>query len=266
VAKNALLIVDEAHNFRTAMKIETVKDPETNEILGSTAQQNKKGFAVLKYGAMFAHKVILLTGTAFVNTLYDIENLLAMVDERMPIDIGTFSDSVINNPDTIDDYFSYRISYYPSQKNEFFPEMIEKNEVLYMTPEQYSQYLTIKQEGIPHKQEREKESENPNAFFSAERYASNKIKDNPKIKFVVDRIRKKKNDKFIIYSSLYDAGVQILMKKLDKLNIKWVSITGQESTIQKENSKLYYNYYNFNNDKFFDLKTVPANYQKYINR
>jgi len=265
VAKNALLIVDEAHNFRTAMKIETVKDPETNEILGETAQQNKKGFAVLKYGAMFAHKVILLTGTAFVNSLYDIENLLAMVDERMPIDIGTFSDSVINNPDTIEDYFSYRISYYPSQKNEFFPEMIEKNIVLYMTPEQYSQYLTIKQEGIPHKQERETETNNPNAFFSAERYASNKIKDNPKIKFIVDRIRKKKNDKFIIYSSLYDAGVQILMKKLDKLNIKWVSISGQESVIQKENSKLYYNYYNFNNDKFFDMKTVPANYQKYIN-
>lgn len=264
VAKNALLIVDEAHNFRTAMKINDVRDPETNAVIGQTAEQNKKGYAVLKYGAMYAHKVILLTGTAFVNSLYDIENLLAMVDERMPINLDTFSTSIMNNPDNIVDYFSYKISYYPSQKNEFFPEMIEKNIVLYMTPEQYSQYLEIKMEGIPNRIEKETEG-NPNAFFSAERYASNKIKDNPKIKFIVDEVRKKKNDKFIIYSSLYDAGVQILMKKLNKLNIKWKAITGRESTLEKESSKLYYNYYNFNNDNFFDMKTVPANYQKYIN-
>ena len=39
---------------------------------------------------MYADKIILLTGTAFVNTLYDIENLLAMIDQREPIDSTTF--------------------------------------------------------------------------------------------------------------------------------------------------------------------------------
>ena len=47
-------------------------------------------------------------------------------------------------------------------------------------------------------------------------------------------------------------------------NIKCTQITGQESARQKEDSKLYYNHYNFGNSSFFNINKTDANY-KYIN-
>ena len=85
IAKDALLIVDEAHNFRTEIKTNEIKDPDSGNIIESVAVTNKRGYQLMKYGSNQCHKIILLTGTAFVNKLYDIENLLSMIDTRKPI-------------------------------------------------------------------------------------------------------------------------------------------------------------------------------------
>jgi hypothetical protein len=204
---NSLLIIDEAQNLRSYMDIKQVFDPLTNELLGDQANTNKKGYTIWKYGAMKAHKILLLTGTAFVNSLYDIENLLSMIDERKPHSVETFSD-IIKSPSNVSDYFSYRISYYESPKSNFFPERKEIIVPLYMTKEEEQKYFKIQDKGRP-----KSKSKKPNSFYSAEKYASNAIigKDgiNPKMKWTIDKIKKNPNQKFIIYSGLMQNGINM---------------------------------------------------------
>ena len=68
---------------------------------------------------------------------------------------------------------------------------------------------------------------------------------NPKIEWTIDNIKKSKQH-FIIYSALYDTGIRQLEAALLKSKIKYVKITGNESAVKKEQSKLYFNGYNFN--------------------
>ena len=122
-----------------------------------------------------------------------------------------------------------------------------------MTKEQEIEYKRIEMEG-----KENNESERPNMFLSAERYASNFIDKlaNPKIKWILDEIKKKPNEKFIIYSGLYEAGVVLLAKGLKQFGISYQSITDKQSATNKEESKRYYNGYNFGKNNFFDLNII----------
>jgi 16S rRNA G1207 methylase RsmC len=249
-AKDTLLIVDEAHNCRTEMDIQSVRNPMTNVIVGTTSSKNKRGFNILQYGAMTSHKILLLTGTAFVNNIYDVENLLAMIDQRMPITAKTFS-TVLGSISNIETYFSYRISYYPSPKSEYFPERREKLVPLYMSRKMESAYNQIVSKG--------------NRFLFGEKMASNLVSDgkiNPKIKWIIDKVLGNKQ-KFIIYTGLYKDGIQQMEKQLIANKIKYVKITGKESAQNKELSKKLYNGYDYGNPEFFG-PTTPE-FKKHIN-
>jgi predicted RNA methylase len=262
IAKNSLVIIDEAHNLRTEIIEKNVKDDKGN-VIDKIPIQNVKASKIITNASQHCHKIICLTGTAFVNSTYDIENLLSMIDQRPPLSQKEYF-QMLSLPDNIKDYFNYRISYYPSPKSEFFPENREQYIPLYMTPDQLEEYLTYKAEGPP-KKKKEEESDNPNTFYAAERWASNMIKNNPKIKWTVDEIKKHPNKKFIVYSGLYDAGVEQIKKALTKEKIEYKVISGKETTTKKEESKKYYNGYNFGKKDFFDLKVVDKNLHSYIN-
>jgi hypothetical protein len=152
----------------------------------------------MEFGTHHAHKVLLLTGTAFVNSLYDIENLLAMIDNRKPISKESY-EIMIGEPDNLTDYFEYRISYYKTPSSNFFPNRIEELIPFYMTKEQEIEYKRIEMEG-----KENNESERPNMFLSAERYASNFIDKlaNPKIKWILDEI-KKNQMKNLLFTLVY---------------------------------------------------------------
>ena len=263
IGKNALIIVDEAHNFRTEMHMSEVRD-DNNEVVDRVPTTNKRFAGLKKFGSDHAHKILLLTGTAFINGLYDIENLLSMVDQRDPIDRKAYG-NMISDALNVPDYFNYRISFYQRPSvSEFFPQRIEKLIPCYMSKEEEERYDELKQEG---RDDIERESAQPNAFLGAERYASNAIGGigNKKVKWILDEIMKQKHQKFIVYSGLYDAGVKILFAGLDKLGVGYKAITGRQSTGQKEESKKWYNGYNFGNPDFFDLSVVDPSQQKYIN-
>ena len=116
-AFDALLIVDEAHNFRTEMK----RDKE-----GEFTSQNKRGQELLLRGGIPAHKVLMLTATPFVNKPYDIENLLAIAEGRYPNDEEAFG-FIASSFSMRYDYLKYRISQYQkSFDNKDFPKKIEK--------------------------------------------------------------------------------------------------------------------------------------------
>lgn len=263
VAEDSLLIVDEAHNFRTEMKFKEVKDPKNPKVtIDTQVTQNNRGYKILKFGASYCHKILLLTGTAFVNVLYDIENLLAMIDNRRPVEKPVYDD-ILSNVANVKDHFDFKISYFKNDDSSgFFPERREKLIPIYMTPEQEQAYNKIKSEGAPHST-----SEKPNSFYSAEKYASNMIdrNNNPKTQFIINEIVTKPKQKFIIYSGLYDHGIINVVKALEKNGIKFKMITGRQNTTQKEESKFYFNYYNFNNKTFYDIKTIEPQYIKFIN-
>lgn len=263
IATNALLIVDEAHNFRTEIITREMKDPENPDVvLEEEAVSNKKGFKLMKWGTSKCHKILLLTGTAFVNILYDIENLLAMIDNRKPVDLSCYND-ILSKVATSKDYFDYKISYYVKDTNDdFFPKRNEILMPIYMTEQQEKKYNQLKSEGNPNNK-----SDNPNSFYSAEKYASNMIdkENNPKLKVIVDTILKNKDQKFIVYSGLYDTGVMNIVDALKQQKIQFKMITGKQSTAQKDEAKHYFNYYNFKNKNFFNVKELDPYFHKYIN-
>lgn len=265
VAKNCLLIVDEAHNMRSTMNEKPIINPITQEKIGETSAINKMGYSVWKFGAMYCDKILLLTGTAFVNTLYDIENLIAMINRREPIKPDAFA-KMLESPSNITDYFNYRISYYPSPKSEFFPEKKEEIVAVYMTEDMEEEYKDIKIAGTPNN--RDIPSRFKNNFYVAEKYASNMVIGddglNLKVKWIIDKIVEVKTQKFIVYTGLYDAGIVQLEILLQKNNIEYKKITGRENMNQKESSKMFFNYYDFNKNNFFNLKDDDEN-KKYIN-
>ncbi len=261
IAKDALLIVDEAHNFRTQI-ITTYEKNEENEILEGTekAKQNVRGYKLMEFGSHHAHKVLLLTGTAFVNGLYDIENLLSMIDNRPPIQPDAFY-RVIENGENIKDYFNYKISYYKTSPTSiYFPEKKEQIIPIYMTEEQEKEYDEIKRDGTP-----TNTSDFPNNFYNAEMYGANMIdaEDNPKIQWIIDKVKATPNQKFIIYSTLYGSGVKLILSNLQKQGIAFTTITGAQSTSSKEENKRFFNGYNFGNPNFFT--ELDPSMVKYVN-
>ena len=270
-AENSLLIIDEAHNFRTEMIMENIKN-ETGEIIGEQPKTNKKGYKILMRGGKMAHKVIALTGTAFVNGVYDVENLMAMIDARDPLDKKTFNDLLLHEA-IRNDYFNWRISYYDrSPSSHFFPQRIDTYVPLIMDDEFYEKYHSIEKagkspQGYAEEHYQEKEVNDLGAFYNGVLNASNSIDgvDNPKIKYIIQMIKLKSNEKFIIYSALMDAGINIIKEALKEEKIKAVYITGEQSIANKENAKKYFNGYDFKNDNFFNKSQIDDKNLKFIN-
>jgi hypothetical protein len=209
LGKDALLIEDEAHNLRTFMNIYEQQDPETGKPVYTPSGQplyqsmaNKRGFKIWNNCARICHKIILLTGTLFINKLYDIENLLAMVDARVPETPDTYA-TIMEDVNAIKDYFNYKISYYvkddetkKSDSEIFFPRRNDKILAVYMNEDDKKKYDDIKNNGYEKANNKVKKNDDivgegdPNAFYSAEKYASNMIGKN----------KNKKLDEIIKYS------------------------------------------------------------------
>lgn len=240
-----LVIVDEAHNFRTEIQKTMQLDDKGNEV--EIIKTNKRGFKLMNTASKNAYKIILLTGTAFVNKIYDVENLLAMVDNREPISEKSFTDA-ITNPLNLSSYFNYKISYYERGADSNFPSRKDIVYPIIMTEDEEDEYNEIKMQGPPNK------DSNKNSFYNSEQYASNTIKDNnginPKVKYIINLIKNKPNEKFIIYSSFIHTGIDNLVKSMNELklsNTKPVFITGRESAAKKEESKTLFNNFKMKN-------------------
>jgi regulation of enolase protein 1 (concanavalin A-like superfamily)/superfamily II DNA or RNA helicase len=243
-AKDSLLIVDEAHNYRTYMDIEYKwkKDKDnklyrTNEF--DTGKSNVRGQHLLIRGGMTAHKTLLLTATPFVNKPYDIANLLAIGDGDIPMDELTFGNDL--SGDNINNIFKYRISHFEKEMDSiYFPERREilKGFTVPDDTEEIRAKITRTGDTVI------------NAFFNESRMKSIKY-ENMKYDFILNEI-KKDNKKNVIYVSLFDNGVIPLKNKLDKNNIKYGTITGRDSINDKIESINDYN--NFENNNYLGRK------------
>jgi hypothetical protein len=227
-AENSLLIVDEAHNFRT--QITTQDIVSENGILGQVyGPTNKKGVQLLNRGGKLAHKVILLTATPFINKPYDIENLIAIGTGSDPLSEDNFGE-IASGKDSSYDYFKFKISKYMQDKDDpNYPRRDEK-----FIP------LIVKDEF----KDKIKAISNPktNPFYIYTRQASDT--DKQKFDYVLKKILEFPTKKFVCYTAFQEFGVSKLIKMFNKNKIDFAIISGAVSTIKKQENISGYNNYN----------------------
>lgn len=216
--ENALLIVDEAHNFRTEMKrVDTDGNIEFGE-------SNKRGQQLLLRGGIPAHKVLMLTATPFVNKPYDIENLLAIAEGRYPNDEEAFG-FIGSSYAMRYDYFKYRISKYEKESNsEYFPKKIE-------------QFVPLVVDDANDKIQASTGKTNP-YYVKSRQFGLDKLK----FDFIMKKI-KSNNFKYVVYTAFQETGITELEKLLTSQNIEYGIISGKQNAKQKADFIDGYNNY-----------------------
>lgn len=253
--KNSLLIIDEAHNLRTKIKI-TDKDKKSigkakikvaNTSGGKKSKEKEKEkkssglkAAEIIHCAKNARRVLMLTGTPAVNTLYDLENLMAMSYGRDPLTPTKFKEQINNH---IENYFKCRISFFTPAK-EHFPSHKIYDIYFKMSPKYLETYNQIETTGLD--SHFKWSSENLNMFYNGVRQASNSVfledTNSPKIDWIIYKINKSEpKDKFVIFSHFIDAGSKLLSDKLDKHHIKYRIISGSVSKTKRAEYVKEYN-------------------------
>lgn len=226
--KDSLLIIDEAHNLRTQVDWSEGIDEKTG---GSKeiVYKGKRPFLTIKKSKE-AHKVMLLTATPFINKPYDIENLLAIGEGRLPYSEDIFGNMVSDDLGRYD-YFKYRISKFINPTNDDnFPEKREKYVPIVVDRDSKEGRKIIAQAG----------KMNPAYVYS--RLAS-LFSNGKKMDYIISEINKpiNKGKKFVIYTS-FIKGVDKLVSKLKKDGIKDIGvISGEKNTIEKANDIEDYN-------------------------
>ena len=229
ICQNALLIIDEAHNLRTEIGEKKGTDKEGNPI---TRGVGGRARAIIKNCSPFVAKVLLLTATPFVNTPYDIENLLAMIDGRNQLDRKNF-DNITSNKETSADYFKLRVSFFQRLfDNSDFPKKIDKPPL-----------LAIMNEEEERKMDLILNSEDPavKAYYGQARQGSNTIGQGKKLKKVIETIENSPNSQNIIYIAFVDNGLNKLVDMMILKDMTYAVVSGAEGALEKQKSVSDYN-------------------------
>ena len=228
---DGLLIVDEAHNLRTELttKITKERDDKGNE-KDVTTYQGIQALSVL-YCANKASKVLLLTATPVYNNIYDINNLVAMIQGRLqPLKKDYFTKKTADET-FFKDFFKCKIKFQSRNDADNYPRRVERIQYFEMDPEYYENYYKVQTE------QKDKnlfiQFGNPqsyNKFYQGVRQAVNAIdrEKSPKIKWVTEELQKNHQEgvKSIVYSFFLDSGIALIQNNLSNLNIPWKSVSG----------------------------------------
>jgi len=224
--KDSLLIIDEAHNIRTEITDDDVDVDKCNDktLTGVNAR-------ALIEASKHARKVLLLSATPLVNRPCELINLMSIVDGVNPISVRTF------NKIAYEDYFNCKVSFYETSsthRKENYPRVVDKDVFIKMTPSYYKLYRRIEDHGSPDER----------AFYNGVRKGSNALEkeESPKINWVMSHLSKsEEDDKYVIFSHFIGAGLNLLMRRLEKVNIPYVHVTGDISMKNREKAVNDYN-------------------------
>jgi superfamily II DNA or RNA helicase len=244
--RNSMLIIDEAHTLRT--QIGKKKGKRAEAVVGCAKR---------------CDKVILLTGTPYVNEPNDLNNLISIIDGKTPDNKKTFNGLYKNN-DFFRQTFRNKISLYnpPGEIIAAHYPRVEKHEiVLPMTKKILKQYMEI-EDKLPGLNDEVKSM----AFFSGVRIASNKadskklmntLKNLCKISQKIEWINrfidsnmignKNENNKMVIFSSFIDSGMTLVEKLLEFKQQKYSFINGE---CKKDNRAIVVKDYNKNKSRY----------------
>ena len=260
VNDKTLIIIDEAHYFRQLITYKMVEYEDGT--IKTIADANNVGNVILQ-SCQKAHKILCMTGTPFINYLYDIENIMSMISKKEPL-LPRYFRELLQSDENVLDYFKYKISHFDLSKN---PKLIEdfpiKNEMyipILLNRKHREQYenvfhgnnirdeidgnstIDMKIFGLMtnNKDGKEKSDKQMKTFYNVSRQLSN-ILGKYKIKFVINKIIENPNYKTIIYTTFVDLGINIYISELNHNNIKFVKITGAENAIDRQKNKEIFN-------------------------
>ena len=227
--KNAMLIIDEAHELRTEIPGEK-KKKDTQE--DSTKVRISRAAVAVKC-ASTANKVLLLTATAVYNRPQDLANLVAMVKGIDPPGKTEFQ-KILDDPTDFRDFFSCVLSFYDTPKDENYPLFEEHYEEIEMTPDYYKEYRAVEEQNS-----HLFDQKNPFRFLTGVRQASNALVECMKCDNVL--LRAKEGKKMVIYSAFVTYGVRKVQEMFDENNIKYVEVTGSMKKSDRDKAVLDYN-------------------------
>jgi len=257
--KKSLLIIDEAHNLRTEVNvaddydITKKKKPVVQDRYDDDEEKKKKpketglhSLALLNC-AKKADKVLLLTATPMVNGPKDLINLINMVNGKT--DRMSNIKQILSDPSSRDfrDTFGCRFSFFKpddsSRKNDY-PKARYYDEFITMDFNYYRKYLDIEGNFDSTNLFGGKNQElNLKAFYNGVRRASNAIEkeQSPKVNWILDMVEKHKKSKFVVFSHFLESGLNLLMKRLDKLKVSYKYISGSLSIQRRKEAVDAYN-------------------------
>ena len=228
--RNSILIIDEAHNFKT--KVES-KDMNNIKYLMSATN--------------IAEKVILLTATPITNSIVDFANLFAMItgnEANLSKLYKIFRDA---NPEILSRLLRGRVSYYMNDTNsQDYPNVVYNTLEFPMSEEYYQLYKKVEENIQESMGFITSGGTSLTVFLNGVRRAANAIDSQiitDKIKWTVKHIIKqvRENRKVLVYSSWLKSGIRIIQKYLDKYGIKWAEVTGNMSISSRDFSVKRYN-------------------------
>lgn len=213
--KDALLVIDEVHNFRTL------------PLRKADAKKGTIHYSNAYYAIKAAHnskKVLGLTATPIVNDIQDLKNPISMITGKK---IQRFPRTP--SMDDLEKYKSLFSVYFRPPNDPDYPEKLMSVTPVYLTKAQYEQY-----ENLEEMYER-RGRRHANAFHISKRIAVNNFdftKNSPKVKWTVDLVKNGK--KTLIYSSFRESGSEYIGAHLDDLNIKYAVINGSKSIQERK--------------------------------
>lgn len=237
-----LIIIDEVHNLRTAIHYETDKNGENeNPISG------RKSHA-LSQCSLKAEKVLLLTATPYVNNIYDINNLMAMINGVKPLTKTQFLEQT-TTVKKLENFLRCRISYFNPQNDENYPKVSEYHIKLTMSEKYYEIYYKFQQKIIGKYDNFILNPKTAFVFLTGLRQASNaspkttqELFYSEKMEWIMDKIKHgKKNNKFVIFSFYKNFGIKMISSELEKMKIPYGEITGDIEGSERTTIVKHYN-------------------------
>ena len=216
--KNTFLIVDEAHNLRSEVKLSKL-----NKI-----EKGSRAYYIMKCAAS-AFKVLLLTATPIVNRPFDLRNLSMIIDGKEPETAESykhFKNTVLESPQLFINEFRCKVSVFSIDltNNPDYPKRIDMPiEYITMDSDYYNKYRQIELK----KMEDFKYTSlvgSSEMFYTSLRRAVNALDSefSPKVNAIFDFIMKeaKAGRKSVVYSNWKAAGMNLLRKRLDQKGVK----------------------------------------------
>jgi SNF2 family DNA or RNA helicase len=247
---NSMLIIDEAHNLKTAYS------KNKSQKTGKVIEKGVNSKHVINC-AEKADKVVLLSATPVVNDMKDLVSLYNMIrnteEPRMTNTKKTTGlHSIPYSTEELIQRLRCKVSFFDAVDKNFFPESKEHDIFLRMSPsfeKKYNELLGDKglsKLAISHFGDTDIQK-----FYNGFRRAVNTLEgpDSPKIKWVVKQIQEAKpNEKIIVFSHFLDSGNFAILKALSpELQKRSAYIRG--SVTKKKRSEIV-NKYNKNELQF----------------
>lgn len=242
-AENKVLIVDEAHKFKGA-----------NKINKNTGKESSKYARLLSEAAKKSFKIILLTATPLENDIRETMNYVSIVNGRnLREEYKKYRNQFKVKTKILGDFSDYlkcNFSVYDQIQKEHFPRRVEHFVKLKMTKEYNDKYLlaelNVSDPSIDKLFYNKKKKMHPNLmkFHNGIRRAVNNISiTSPKITWTVDKVKDivANKGKIVIYSTWLKFGIDLIAEKLRKLGIDYAIVSGAATKEDRMNIVKNYN-------------------------